>query len=96
MVQIKENSFLARIAAKKLKANSIAMVIGNTIHLHNVSRKIFLEDERWVKHEMAHIDQYRRYGLVRFLLLYTWYSIKYGYRNNPFEIEAREKEKGLR
>jgi hypothetical protein len=96
MVQIKENSFLARIAAKKLKANSIAMVIGNTIHLHNVSRKIFLEDERWVKHEMAHIDQYRRYGLVRFLLLYTWYSIKYGYRNNLFEIEAREKEKGLR
>jgi hypothetical protein len=96
MVQIKENSFLARIAAKKLKANSIAMVIGNTIYLHNVSRKIFLEDERWVKHEMAHIDQYRRYGLVRFLLLYTWYSIKYGYRNNPFEIEAREKEKGLR
>ena len=96
MVQIKENSFLARIAAKKLKANSIAMVIGNTIHLHNVSRKIFLEDERWVKHEMAHIDQYRRFGLVRFLLLYTWYSIKYGYRNNPFEIEAREKEKGLR
>ncbi len=95
-VQIKENSFLARIAAKKLKANSVAMVIGNTIHLHNVSRKIFLEDERWVRHEMAHIDQYRRYGPVRFLLLYTWYSIKYGYRNNPFEIEAREKEKGLR
>lgn len=96
MVQIKENSFLARIAAKKLKANSVAMVIGHTIHLHNVTREIFLEDQRWVKHEMAHIDQYRRYGLVRFLLLYTWYSIKYGYRNNPFEIEAREKEKGLR
>lgn len=95
MVQIKENSFLARIAAKKLKVNSVAMVIGKTIHLHNVTREIFLEDERWLKHEMAHVEQYKRYGLFRFLLLYTWYSIKYGYTNNPFEKEAREKEKSL-
>ena len=96
MVQIRENSFLARIAARKLKANSVAMVIGNTIHLHNVTREIFLQDERWLKHEMAHVEQYKRYGLLRFLLLYTWYSIKFGYTNNPFEIEAREREKGLR
>jgi hypothetical protein len=71
MVQIKENSFLARIAAKKLKANSVAMVIGKSIHLHNVTREIFLQDQRWLKHEMAHVEQYKRYGLFGFLLLYN-------------------------
>jgi hypothetical protein len=95
MIQIKENSILARIAAKKLKADKVAMVIGKTIYLHNTKREDFLLDARWVKHEMAHIEQYRRYGVIKFLLLYTWYSMKYGYYNNPLEIEAREKEKSL-
>lgn len=95
MLQIKENSLLARIAAKKLKADKVAMVIGKTIYLHNTKREDFLLDARWVKHEMAHIEQYKRLGIVKFLFLYTWYSMKYGYHNNPFEIEAREKEKSL-
>ncbi len=95
MIQIKESSVLASIAAKKLKADKVAMVIGKTIHLHNTTREDFLLDTRWVKHELAHIEQYQRYGVIKFLLLYTWYSIRYGYYNNPFEIEAREKEKSL-
>ncbi|HTH31260.1 MAG TPA: hypothetical protein VL946_07905 [Lacibacter sp.] len=95
MIQIKENSILARIAAKKLKADKVAMVIGKTIYLHNTKREDFLLDARWVKHEMAHIEQYKRLGIIKFLLLYTWYSVKYGYYNNPLEIEAREKEKSL-
>jgi hypothetical protein len=91
--QIKEQSFLALLAAKKLKAQKVAMVIGKTIHLHNTSTTDFLKDERWLKHELAHIEQYQKHGLIKFLVLYIWYSIKYGYYNNPFEIEAREKEK---
>jgi hypothetical protein len=42
---------------------------------------------------MAHIEQYNRYGFLKFLVLYVWYSIRYGYYNNPFEVEARKKEK---
>lgn len=95
MIQIKENSILARIAAKKLKADKVAMVFNKTIYLHNTKREDFLLDTRWVKHELAHIEQYQRYGVMKFLLLYIWYSIKYGYYNNPFEIEARENEKSL-
>jgi len=37
------------------------------------------------------MDQYERYTWIGFILLYTFYSIKYGYWNNPLEIEAREK-----
>ncbi|WP_240671046.1 DUF4157 domain-containing protein [Lacibacter luteus] len=84
---------MAAIAARNLKAGKIAMVVGNVIHLHNTSAEEFLQNERWVKHEMAHVEQYKRYGTIRFLLLYTWYSIKHGYTNNPLEVEARAKEK---
>ena len=94
-IRIKENSFLALLAAKKLKADKVAMVIGKTIHLHNTSKEDFLNDQRWVKHELVHIEQYKKHGLVKFLTLYLWYSMKYGYYNNPFEMEAREKEKEL-
>ena len=47
--------------------------------------------ERLVVHESVHIEQIQRLGAVKFTLLYLWYNIRYGYRNNPFEIEAREK-----
>ena len=92
-IRVKENSFWARLAAKKLGSAKVAMVIGRTIHLHNTSATEFLNNERWVKHEMAHIEQYKRYGLIRFLVLYLWYSARYGYYNNPLEVEARSKEK---
>ena len=94
-IRIKENSFLALLAAKKLKTDRVAMVIGKTIHLHNTSREDFLNDQRWLKHELVHIEQYKKHGLVKFLTLYLWYSMKYGYYKNPFEVEAREKEKEL-
>ena len=94
-IRIKEHSFLALLAAKKLKADKVAMVIGKTIHLHNTSKEDFLNDQRWYKHELVHIEQYKKHGLVKFLTLYLWYSIKYGYYNNPFEVEARKKEKEL-
>lgn len=91
--RIKEQSWLAFLAAKKLRTNKVAIVWGRTIHLHNTTAKEFLQNSRWVKHELAHVEQYKRYGLLRFLILYLWYSVRFGYYNNPLEIEARAKEK---
>lgn len=45
------------------------------------------------KHEQQHWTQYQRLGLVKFVVLYNWYTIRYGYTNNPFEVEAREAER---
>ena len=87
---IKENSWLAKIAAKKLKADSVAMVLGNTIHLHNTSKAGFLNDERWLKHELCHIRQFKQYGYFNFVVRYLWESLRKGYYNNRFEVEARE------
>jgi hypothetical protein len=91
-IRIKERSFLARIAAMKLRSGRVAMVIGNTIHLHNVTRADFLKDENWVKHELCHVQQFKKHGLVPFLAKYLWESVKHGYHNNKFEVEAREAE----
>jgi hypothetical protein len=92
-IRIKENSFLARIAAMKLRSGRVAMVIGKTIHLHNVTRADFLKEESWVKHELCHVQQFKKHGFVPFLAKYVWESIKHGYYNNKFEVEAREAEK---
>ena len=86
---IKENSWIAKIAAKKLKSLSVAIVIGKTIHLFNVSKENFLKDEKWVKHEMCHVRQFKKYGYFNFIIKYLWQSWKHGYYDNKYEVEAR-------
>lgn len=94
-VKIKENSWLAKIAAKQLDSPSMAMVIGKTIHLHNSSKENFLKNKKWVRHEVAHVKQYARFGLLRFIFLYLLETFNKGYENNSFEVDARQKERDL-
>ncbi|HUS01074.1 MAG TPA: hypothetical protein VMY77_05070 [Chitinophagaceae bacterium] len=89
---IKENSWIARLAALKLRSKGVAIVIGKTIHLHHTSKQQFLKDERWVKHELCHIRQFQQNGFIPFMIKYLWESIKKGYYNNKYEVEAREAE----
>ena len=86
---IKENSWLAKLAAKKIKSNAVAMVLGKTIYLHNTTKTEFLQDEKWVKHELCHIKQFKQHGYIWFVLKYLWESMRKGYYNNRFEVEAR-------
>ncbi len=88
----KEKSWIARLAAWKLSAGSVAIVIGHTIHLHRATKDELLQDERWLKHELCHVRQFEHYGLVNFVVRYVWESIRHGYFNNKFEIEARAAE----
>jgi hypothetical protein len=92
-IKTKENSWIARMAAKKMSASRLAIVIGGTVHLHNTTREQFLKEPRWVKHELCHIEQFKRYGFVRFICMYLWESARKGYYNNKFEVEARKAEK---
>ena len=89
---IKENSWIAKLAAKKLRSENVAIVIGKTIHLHNTSTQSFLQNEKWLKHELCHVNQFKEYGFVTFIIKYLWESLKHGYYNNKFEIEARHAE----
>lgn len=87
--KIVERSVFARIARLVLKSSNVAMVLGNTIHLSGVDRNAFLKDEGWVAHELCHIRQFREHGFFRFLWLYLKESMRVGYYNNKYEIEAR-------
>jgi len=97
LVIIKENSFIARLAARKLKTTSVAIVFGNTIYLWNVTKQQFLKNDRWVLHELEHIRQYRKLGFLPFLFSYLYEWVRKGYYHNRFEVEARraEEKKGL-
>jgi hypothetical protein len=91
-LKIKENSWLAKIAAFKLGTRAVAMVLGKTIHLCNTTKAQFLQDEKWVRHELCHIRQFKEHGCFLFIVKYTWESITKGYYNNRFEEEARAAE----
>ncbi len=89
---IKEDSVVARIAAWKLGTEKAAIVLGRTIHLHNTSKQEFLTNQSWVRHEMAHIKQYENHGYFSFVVQYLVESIRKGYNQNKFELEARKAE----
>ena len=91
-ILIKENSWIAKLAAKKLQSKNVAIVIGSTIHLYNVTKQQFLQNEKWVKHEVCHLQQFKKHGRFIFILKYLWESIKHGYYNNKYETEARKAE----
>ncbi len=94
-VRIKENSWVAKVAAAKMKADKVAIVFGSTIHLHNTSRQEFLNDPDWVCHELKHVEQYKQNGFAWFLIKYVAGWMRNGYYNNKFEVEARSSEKDL-
>jgi hypothetical protein len=64
-----------------------AVTIGRTIIVHPgvpLSRRL-------IRHEMAHVRQWQRRPLT-FPLHYTWLHLRHGYRDNPYEVEARAAE----
>ena len=50
-----------------------------------------LTDDALIQHEKVHWAQYQRMGFFRFYLTYLWQVLRYGYRDAPMEVEARQK-----
>jgi hypothetical protein len=44
------------------------------------------------RHELEHCYQVKREGRLKFYATYLWYQIRYGYKKNPYEVEANERE----
>lgn len=86
---VKPNSWVAFLAARRLKAASVAIVFGKTIHLHKTSAEKFLADKQWILHELKHVEQYERLGFFGFIYTYLKESLKHGYYQNALEVEAR-------
>ena len=53
-------------------------------------RKECQDDIGLLRHELVHWHQYKLLGSAwKFYVKYLWLSLRYGYRNNPMEVEAR-------
>lgn len=92
-IRFRPKSNVARIAAWVMRSSSCALVLGRTIHLYGADISELTANRAWMNHELVHVAQYQRYGFVPFIFRYVWYSIRFGYNQNPFEIEARAAEK---
>lgn len=69
------------------RAGVRGVVIGKTILFADPITDV----DRWLfRHELEHAYQQMREGTFLFYLKYFLYSLRYGYMNNPFEVEARE------
>lgn len=49
-------------------------------------------DASLIRHEARHLKQIERDGRMVFAVKYLYWLARYGYRNNPYEIEARAAE----
>jgi hypothetical protein len=45
-----------------------------------------------IRHERKHLEQMQRDGKLVYLIKYSYWLLRYGYKNNPYEIEARAAE----
>ena len=91
-VYIKQGSIIAKLAAQILGTKQMAVTINNRIYLYNCSKENFLQNKKWVCHEIAHVMQYKRMRTLKFIIAYVAQCLVNGYTKNKFEKEAREKE----
>lgn len=50
-------------------------------------------DEEIFKHELMHAYQIKKYGVFKFYMNYILLLLRYGYKNHPYELEAKEYQK---
>lgn len=71
-------------------AQEFAITIGQTTYYSCKELEVCVA---WRRHEDCHKAQFKRYGVVSYLLRYWCQLLRYGYWNSPFEKEARAAEK---
>jgi hypothetical protein len=47
------------------------------------------QHEALIRHERKHLEQMERDGKLVYLFKYSYWLLRYGYWNNPYEVEAR-------
>jgi len=85
--------------AKFVKATGLTEALLKQMGLFGIVmpwRTIYYRDNwnkcpTFIRHEMVHIEQIEREGAVKFTVKYLYWLMKYGYRNNPFEVEAYDR-----
>jgi uncharacterized protein DUF4157 len=90
-IRVIGNSLLAKAAAKINRQETFAITFGRTIFV-SCKKEDFFKKEWWVRHELTHVAQYQKHGVLQFLSLYIYYSVFHHKSENPFEKEAEDAE----
>ena len=88
----KYENWLAKLFGKINGAKRYAVTTSKNTARYSVSKADVLLNPEWIKHQNMHKAQYLRYGWFGFMWRYIYYNIRYGYFDNPLEIEARKAE----
>ena len=84
-------NLILMVFRKVTKADKVAMI--DPLFLNILAYpKPYEITEATHAHEQAHIAQVKKDGRLKFIFKYLWYSIRYGYDKNPYEVEARSAE----
>ena len=67
--------------------SKVAMIDPFFLNILTIGKPYELTESHY-RHEACHIEQVKRDGRIKFICKYLWFNIKYGYRNNPYELEA--------
>lgn len=89
MIKFKKASGLVRLFMDAMEFYYMAMPNDTIYYLY--SRPV----GRMYRHELKHIEQYNRDGVIKYLIRWWWQYITVGYDNIDYEIEAREAETSL-
>ena len=93
MIEVNKPVFpfnLILIIFKKIrKATRVAMINPFTYKIYTYPSPYEISDSLY-KHENRHLKQVKEEGRLKFACKYLWYNIRYGYDNNPYEIDARQ------
>ena len=49
-----------------------------------------LDNPKLLAHEQVHLEQIKRDGAILWTLKTWYYYFRYGYKNSPYEVEARQ------
>ena len=72
------------------KSLGYAVTFGQTT-FYSLPREQVVKDRLWMLHENRHKEQYiEQGGIFLYLVKYFAYCLRYGYTNNPFEVDARK------
>lgn len=87
-VVLRRGSLIPRLGGffGRMKGPAAAVTLGRTIIVHpnvRLSREL-------LAHELTHARQWSEDPL--FLVRYSLATLRYGYRENPYEVEARHRE----
>lgn len=87
-VELRAGRWIPRLGGLFTRTRRAAAVtLGDTIIVHPDVQL----SARLLQHELMHVEQWRRQPWS-FAWRYAWNHLRYGYRDNPYEVAARAAE----